>query len=535
MRRIVAALAAVVALVAAPAALADTTWTKISRDGLANTYAPEIALDGSRIVVGWRFSDPANPSTGTDGLEVLSFVASETADALDRQGPANVTPTSQSTGEWSFAANPAGGVQVVFGALLQGDTNSYVYVSPRNPDGSFVAPARLSDFNTAWGDPTTSLTLADGTSLFVSSTAGGIVVGRGTTATPAVAVGSANLQTALGGCCGYEPQLGVTSGGQYWVFWYSNATGNVGIYAQQLDPATGQPIGTAQRAPQSESVGNSAPTIACAASCRLVYRLTNLQLGTPTNRIVTWAPGEAGPTTIASQPDTTGGLEAAAAYRSDGRLWLAWHENGAQLAGGKERYVATLGDASGAGGVLQDIGLPTGALGSFSLRGLALGNDLVLAANVANPVIDQLQSIYVNVIAPPPSVADVPETLDVREEGGKLKIRVQYRLKDTCASPCTARAEIRARTGKRLKAGAEPLPGDSTVLGTAKGIALTGSGKERFDIVVSKAKLKRAKGKVVGTNKFIETRLRVRLKQPDGSEIVTFRDGRIRVPLARLA
>ena len=42
--------------------------------------------------------------------------------------------------------------------------------------------------------------------------------------------------------------------------------------------------------------------------------------------------------------------------------------------------------------MLQDIGLPTGMLGSFSLKGLSLGNDLVLAANVANPVVDQLMA-----------------------------------------------------------------------------------------------------------------------------------------------
>ncbi|MEZ5101082.1 MAG: hypothetical protein R3C15_15050 [Thermoleophilia bacterium] len=536
MRRIVAALAAVVALVAAPAALADTTWTKISRDGLSGTYSPELAVDGSRIVAGWRFSDPANPSTGIDGLEVLSFVASSSADALDPQGPTNVTPGSTLTGAWNFVAPPGGGTQVVFGALFPGDINTYAHVSARNPDGTFTSPQRISDSATIWGDPSGALALSDGTLLFASSTAGGITIGRGTPTTPGIATGAPNLQNALGGCCGYEPRIGVTTGGQVWVAWYSNATSNVGLYLQQIDPATGQPIGNAARAPRSESVGNNAaPALACRDTCRVVYRIDALALNQRVNRIVSWSPGEAAPTLIATQDDTSGGLEATAAYRADGRLWVAWHQDGNQALSGSG-FRATLGDGRGAGGLVQDVGAPPQTLTSYSLRGLALGNDLVLATNVALTDVNRGAAIWVNVVAPPAAAADVPVTLEVIEEGGKLKIRVQYRVKNTCATPCTARSLIRARNGKRLKAGVEPLPGDSLLFGRSKGIKLKAAGKkERFDIVVSKAALNRAKGKVVNRHKFIETRLRVWLKQPDGSELLTFRDGRIRVALTKLA
>ena len=42
----------------------------------------------------------------------------------------------------------------------------------------------------------------------------------------------------------------------------------------------------------------------------------------------------------------------ASAYRADGRLWVAWFDG--------KTYRATLGDANGAGGEVQDAGTPKG-------------------------------------------------------------------------------------------------------------------------------------------------------------------------------
>lgn len=46
----------------------DDRDPRVSRDGLASIFSPVLALDGSHVVAGRRFSEPANPTTGTDGL-----------------------------------------------------------------------------------------------------------------------------------------------------------------------------------------------------------------------------------------------------------------------------------------------------------------------------------------------------------------------------------------------------------------------------------------------------------------------------------
>ena len=176
-----------------------------------------------------------------------------------------------------------------------------------------------------------------------------------------------DLQAPLGGCCGYHPALGLDAAGRLWVAWYSNATGNTGIYVQQLDPSTGGPIGAAAKVPNSETVYNNSfdTALVCAATCRVVY-------GGPATQIESWAPGESGPTVIAKvPPNAVAGRVVTAAYRSDGKLWVAWWD--------RSTYRYTLGDATGKGGQALDAGLPVPAAGfngnAFALSSLAVGND----------------------------------------------------------------------------------------------------------------------------------------------------------------
>ena len=63
------------------------------------------------------------------------------------------------------------------------------------------------------------------------------------------------------------------------------------MYVQQLDPATGAPIGTPALAPNSESSNNNSfgAALACAATCRLVYG--NSPAAGPADTIVSWWPG----------------------------------------------------------------------------------------------------------------------------------------------------------------------------------------------------------------------------------------------------
>jgi chitinase len=113
-------------------------------------------------------------------------------------------------------------------------------------------------------------------------------------------------------------------------------------------------------------------------------------------------------------------------------------------------------------------------------------------------------------------------------------INVQYLLRNrSCRNPCPARAELRTRNGRRLYA-AGKLPGDGrVVLGARRGIKLPQGRKVFFYIPIKVAQLQKVHFKTVRGYRYGETRLRVWLRTPKG-EMLTVRDGRIRVSIARV-
>ena len=266
------------------------------------------------------------------------------------------------------------------------------------------------------------------------------------------------------------PKLAYDAAGNLWIAWYSNATGAIGLYVQQLNPATGAPLGPPTQAPGSETVNNNSfgSALTCATTCRLVYG--NAPAASPnTNAVVSWWPGAA-PVTIASLVGTSqgAGRVVTAAYRADGRLWVAWWDG--------KVYRAVLGDATGAGGEVQDAGVPKGSEnGAYALAGMAVGDNLLLAANYAwkAPADPAPFAVFVNTVAPPAPVTKAPGPRDVQLQPGPgktFRIQVQYTLPKACtgAARCTLRGELRTRTGRRLYA-VTPLPGDTKlVLGTRR-------------------------------------------------------------------
>jgi hypothetical protein len=340
-----------------------------------------------------------------------------------------------------------------------------------------------------------------------------------------------DYQGQLGGCCGYIPHVAADGMGRVWVAWNSNATNAAGDYVQQVNTATGAPTGSPQKAPGSESVDNNTFRIAfaCAVACRVVYGTGDI-----TNpRLVSWAPGESSATEVAKLPSgVSAGRVVTAAYRSDGRLWVAWHDG--------KTYRFTLGNDKGAGGAALDAGHPQGTDGTaWALNALPVAEGLLLAANWrVGPATTDRHAIWANVVTVPPPVTAAPGPPDVelKSKGKAFLINVQYRLKTACTNPCPARAEIRTRTGKRTyKAASGPqLRGDGkVVLGTRRGIKIPAGKKIFFSIPIKRAALLKAPFYTQGGYRFAETRLRVWLKTPAG-EALTIRDGRIKVSIARI-
>jgi|tagenome__1003787_1003787.scaffolds.fasta_scaffold20978014_2 hypothetical protein len=533
--RIAAVAATLVALaVGAPAAGADTTWTKVSTDYDANIVVPSLGLVGSTVVVAWTLET----SPLTQDIDTVSFTTSPTQDVI---GPA----TSKAAEAWaslgyvhSFFTPPGGGLGLAYGGIHS--TNSTdpligVVTTLRNPDGSWAAPFVVSGSS---GDPWTA-TVAGGIPWIATSGTVGIELFNGAVAHAAGAFDQ-NLQPQIGNCCGYEPRFGVDAAGHLWIAWYSNATGASGYYVQQLDPATGAPAAAPVQAPNSESSNNNSfgAALSCAATCRLVYG--NSPAGGSTDTIVSWWPGDT-PVTIANLAGTSqgAGRVLTSAYRADGRLWVAWWDG--------TTYRATLGDARGAGGEAQDIGMPKGApSGAYALRGMAVGDNLVLATNYSykppSSGDKNLFAVFVNTIAPPAPVTKAPGprdvTLQTSPSGKGFRIQVQYTLPQACGAttPCTLRGELRTRAGRRLYA-ATPLPGDTKlVLGTRAKFAVPKGAKRkiRFFITVSKSQLLKAPFSTEGASRVAETRLRVWYTAKGSKEALSVRDGRIKVSIARI-
>jgi hypothetical protein len=527
--RIVAMAATLAALATGvPLAGADTTWTKISTDFQSSIEVPSLGLTGSTVVVVWT----QTTATASVDLNATSFTTSPTQDVI---GPA----TAKAAVGWGQLGDshalfpaPGGGLQLWFNGIRAPLIG--IFQTLRNADGSWAPPFQVA----TGGGSIWSGVLSGATPIVVTNGSGGINVYTGAVAHPNGA--DQNLESQLGGCCGYQPELAFDSGGHLWIAWYTRAGANIGMYVQQLDPATGAPIGAPAKAPSSETPSNNnngGTDLACTVTCRLVYDNTP-----PTGQagaIVSWWPGESTPTTIAKlAPLETGGNARTAVYRTDGRLWVAWYQG--------KTYRVTLGDATGAGGAVADIGTPAAAgTGPDALEGIAVGDNLLLASTFDwKPASDQAMphAVFVNTIAPPAAVTPAPGPRDVQLQtapGGKgFRIQVQYTMPTACtgAAACTLRGELRTRTGRRLYA-VTPLPGDTKlVLGTrAKfGVPKGKKGKIRFYITVSKAQLLKAPFSTEGGSRVAETRLRVWYTAKGSKEALSVRDGRIKVSIARI-
>ena len=169
-----------------------------------------------------------------------------------------------------------------------------------------------------------------------------------------------------------------------WLAWYSNAgPAGPGIYLQGIEPATGAPIGAPIAVPGSRSVANNtAQRLALVgdptgSGARVVYATQNSVAGPL--YLVSWSPGEAAPTVVARPTRLPLNVYLAAARHADGRLWVAWYDDGV-AAGSGDGYYAKLGNARGAGGVEVPLGMPTATATPGAVTVLPQGDNLLVAA-----------------------------------------------------------------------------------------------------------------------------------------------------------
>ena len=342
-------------------------WEKISRDGLANIDEATSVVSGSSIVVAWNYE----PAPGFDSSEAVTFTSSLTDSVQTPTTAPVISSWANLNSDPELVLAPDGGIVLAFAGAHSSETAdplTGIAVASRAATGAWNAPVVVVPGASAtYGIG--GLLLPDGSSLITGDCCGNnAYIFHGATQVGEAAGGSGSVQNRT---------LARDSAGNVWVAWYDL---DHGVVMRQLDATTGVPIGSPAIAPTSNYIYNGGSRIALvcnpvAPGCRVAYRTED------NHHVVTWAPGEPAPTTVATigQNDTLGQLHAA--YRADGRLWVGWV---VRPGVGDPTVQFTLGDVRGAGGASYPVGLQKLDT-PYHLRLQPVGNELLLIGNFGSP------------------------------------------------------------------------------------------------------------------------------------------------------
>jgi hypothetical protein len=326
-RLLVALAIAAGVLAAAPAVAPAGTpgkWTRVTHPGGRNIdqVAHVRTADGT-LHLAWVFGASGGDSLLHTPVAANGSVGSAT---LIQSGWATINPVPD------LVLTPGGGLRVFFGGIRTtspDETNDELSTATAPASG---APWTLMPGNVtaggaaAYASDVGAATLADGTPLQSwGGTGAGVFVHRG------LSPSSPNhaYQSQLGGCCGYSPDLAVESTtGAVVIAWYSNASGNLGVFVQRVDPATGAPVGAPVRMPGSVTNFNGTPSSSqMLARTPITARPGRAGVfvaypgGYPvTRKVLVWRVG--GPLRVLANAPRSHIVGIAAG--PDGRLWAVW-------------------------------------------------------------------------------------------------------------------------------------------------------------------------------------------------------------------
>lgn len=323
-RACLALLAAV--LVAAPAAFAAAPgqWTRIGDSNLANIDEAALARtpDGVLHVV-WTI-----PASNNDSLVHATIAPNGNVSAPNviQSGWAAISNTP------ALVAGPDG-LRTFFGGIRTTNPDE-----PNQNENTATSDAGGSAWNltigsvvksdSAYASDAGAALLGDNTPLLAwGGTGSGVFVHRGLDP----ATQNFEVQSQLGGCCGYSPNVAVdTKSGAPFVVWISNATGKSGVFAQSLDAATGTPAGAPAQMPGSTTLFNGtqqtsqqlqrAPVAARAGGGVYVAYPGGYPV---TKQVRLWRIADSKSAVLATSSHDH---VASIAADPDGRLWVLWIE-----------------------------------------------------------------------------------------------------------------------------------------------------------------------------------------------------------------
>ena len=382
-------MAVLIVACAAPSASA-APWKRVTTPDGASTDQVGLARTGDGALhLAW--SHPTGPNTE----DLLHTV-------IARNGRIGATSPVQSG--WTGFTNAAlvvdpGGLRAFWGGFRSTDTTdpqreTNTALSPDGGASWVLQPGQVvPDGAQSYASNTAATVRPDGTTLQAFAGTLGTWVHAGL----APATPNFDYQAPIGQY-GYDPNLATDTSGRSVMAWYSNASGRLGVLAQQVNP-DGSPVGAALTMPGTSDmqVGMLARTPLAARTRGGLYAA--YPTGYPaSNRIRVWRIG-ASRAPIVGRVAGSGSPAVAIAAAADGRLWVLWTkgfgdpdvlarrsnkgatEFGAVVNAGRPREAAQAYklDASAVGGALDvlgnfNIGTSTTAVTSYRriLPGLTL-------------------------------------------------------------------------------------------------------------------------------------------------------------------
>jgi von Willebrand factor type D domain/Peptidase of plants and bacteria len=312
--------------------LAATGNTAFADDAAA---AQEAALvDWSPLAAGAGLRGPASLLETPDGALHIGLRTAAAVDVpLDAAGNEGAAEAIGAADDPWLLAAPGGGVRALTADVL-GGAEAGIYQLARAGPGAWTPLGPVTTGGSSYVARPNGLLAPDGTLFTVSPMAGVARVFRGAGAVnPGV-----EPTAALPDCFASEPAIARDeASGTLWMAWVQWDCPQQGVFAQQIDAATGAPVGAALQAPGSApSAGEASPTAATATAERLALTgrpgAAGVYLAYVTDRgarVRLWRVGDASATAISGRKGARDAL--LAAEPAGGRMWLAWTEDGRLL------------------------------------------------------------------------------------------------------------------------------------------------------------------------------------------------------------
>lgn len=297
---------------------ANVSWSKLAAG--ADRHGPVSLLgtgDGA-LQLAWN-DRPAGGAARMLGLAL---------DASGREGPASVIDTVDGD-PWLFSA-PDGSVRAA-AEQIPDDRPSGVYLYSRAGDGSWSRLGAVTTVGYSYASRPDALFGPGGTLLTVSPMAGGsrVFAGAGE-GNPAI-----DPNPTKPDCYTTSPALARDgASGAVWLAWVQWNCPDIGVYVQQLDPATGAPVGAPAQAPGSSWTRSDGSTrytdLLLSERLALVGRpgQAGVYLAYWTDdgaNVRLWRVGEGSTVAIPRRKSPAQNVMLAA-EPSGGRMWIGWVE-----------------------------------------------------------------------------------------------------------------------------------------------------------------------------------------------------------------